>query len=72
MGEESGKGEGGGRGGGGGWGDALRGWDGNAIKLGCEDCCTTINVIKFIKSYLYLYEASIRVCGGSSSFIEIQ
>ena len=32
----------------GGWGDALRVWDGNAIKFGCDDCCTTINVIKFI------------------------
>ena len=31
----------------GGWGDGLRVWDGNAIKLGCDDCCTTINVIKF-------------------------
>ena len=25
-------------------------WDGNAIKLGCDDHCTTINVIKFIKN----------------------
>ena len=33
----------------GGWGDALRVWDGNAIKLGCDDCCTPINVIKFIE-----------------------
>ena len=24
-------------------------WDGNAIKLGCDDHCTTINVIKFIE-----------------------
>ena len=23
---------------------------GNAIKLSCDDCCTAINVIKFIKS----------------------
>ena len=30
-------------------GDALRVWDGNAIKSGCDDCCTTINVMKFIK-----------------------
>jgi len=30
-------------------GDALRVWDGNAIKFGCDDFCTTINVIKFIK-----------------------
>ena len=33
----------------GGWGDALGVWDGNAIKLGCDDRCTTINVIKFIE-----------------------
>ena len=31
-----------------GWGDALRVWDGNAIQFGCDDCCITINVIKFI------------------------
>ena len=30
----------------GGSGDALRGWDGNAIKFGCDDRCTTINVIE--------------------------
>ena len=30
------------------WGNALRVWDGNAIRFGC-DCCTTINVIKFIE-----------------------
>ena len=30
-------------------GDALRVWDGNAIKFGCYDHCTTINVIKFIE-----------------------
>ena len=33
----------------GGWGDALRVWDGHAIKFGCDDCYTPINVIKFIK-----------------------
>ena len=34
-----------------GWrsGDGLGVWDGNAIKLGCDDHCTTINVIKFIE-----------------------
>ena len=32
-----------------GWGDALRFWNGNAVKFGCDDCCTPINVIKFIK-----------------------
>ena len=29
------------------WRDGLGVWDGNAIKLGCDDHCTTINVIKF-------------------------
>ena len=32
-----------------GWGcggDGLGVWSGNAVKLGCNDCCTTINVIK--------------------------
>ena len=34
-----------------GWGvgDALGVWDGNAIKFGFDDHCTTINVIKFIE-----------------------
>ena len=32
-----------------GWGDALGVWDGNTIKLGREDHCRTINVIKFIE-----------------------
>ena len=31
-----------------GWGGVMGVWDGNAIKLGCDDDCTTINVIKFI------------------------
>ena len=31
------------------WGEALGVWDGNAIKFGCDDHCTTINVIKFIE-----------------------
>ena len=30
-------------------GGALGIWDGNALKLGCDDHCTTINVIKFIE-----------------------
>ena len=34
---------------GGGWGDTLGVWDGNAIKLGCDDHCTIINVINFIE-----------------------
>ena len=25
-------------------------WVGNAIKFGCDDCCTTTNVIKFIET----------------------
>ena len=29
-----------------GWGDVLGVWGGNAIKLGYDDHCTTINVIK--------------------------
>ena len=33
----------------GGWENALRVWDGNAIKFGYDDCCKPINVIKFIK-----------------------
>ena len=33
----------------GGGGDALRVWDGNTIKFGCDDHCTTINVIKLIE-----------------------
>ena len=31
------------------WGDALGVWGGSAIKLGCDDHCTTTNIIKFIK-----------------------
>ena len=33
------------------WGDALGVWDGNAIKFGCDDYCTPINVIKFIEQF---------------------
>ena len=32
----------------GGLGDALGIWDGNAIKMGCGDHCTTINVINLL------------------------
>ena len=28
-------------------GGGLGVWDGNPVKLGCDDGCTTINVIKF-------------------------
>ena len=31
------------------WGNALGVWDGNAVKLGCDDHCTTTNVIKFME-----------------------
>ena len=36
-----------------GWGDVLGVWDGNAIKFGCDDHCTTINVIKLKKKFVY-------------------
>ena len=31
------------------WGNALGVWDGSAIKLSCDDHCTTVSVIKFIE-----------------------
>ena len=31
-----------------GWGGRRLGWDGNTVKLGYDDRCTTINIIKFI------------------------
>ena len=31
------------------WGDALRVWNGNVVKFGCDVCCTPLNVIKLIK-----------------------
>ena len=31
------------------WGDGLEIQDGNTLKLGCDDHCTAINVIKFIE-----------------------
>ena len=34
----------------GGWVDMLGAWDGNAIKLGCDDHCTTINVINSLSN----------------------
>ena len=34
----------------GGWEDALGLWDRNAIKLGCDDHCTTINVINSLSN----------------------
>ena len=35
-----------------GWGDGLRVYEGNAVKLGCDDHCTTTNVVKFIEFFL--------------------
>ena len=32
----------------GGQADASRVWDGNAVKFGCDDCCTLINAVKLI------------------------
>ena len=29
--------------------DGLGAWDGNVLKLGCDDGCATINIIKFIE-----------------------
>ena len=34
----------------GGWGDALGVWDGNPIKLDCDDHCTTVNVINSLSN----------------------
>ena len=34
----------------GGWGDTLGLWDGNPIKLDCDDHCTTINVINSLNN----------------------
>ena len=31
------------------WGVGVEVWDGNAIKVLCDDGCTTINVINFIE-----------------------
>ena len=34
----------------GGWEDVLGLWDGNPIKLDCDDHCTTINVINSLSN----------------------
>ena len=44
----------------GGWGDALRVWDGNAIKLGCDDHCTTINVMNSLNNIKKRNEKEIK------------
>ena len=33
-----------------GWGDVLGLWDGNRIKLDCDDHCTTINVMNSLSN----------------------
>ena len=38
-----------------GGGDGMGVWDGTAKKLGCDDHCTSINVIKFIELNKYLF-----------------
>ena len=45
----------------GGWGDGMGVWDGNALKMGCDDHCATINVVKFIelKNKIKLQEKKI-------------
>ena len=35
-------------------GDTLKFWDGHAVKFGCDNCCTPIKVIKFIKENIKL------------------
>ena len=34
----------------GGWGDVLGLWDGNPIKLDCDNYCTTTNVINLLSN----------------------
>ena len=41
-----------------GWGDVLRLWDGNPIKLNCDDHCTTINVINSLSNKIFLIDSS--------------
>ena len=41
------------------WGDVLGLWEGNPIKLDCDDHCTTTNVINSLsnkKSMLYIFD----------------
>ena len=48
-----------------GWGNALRVWDGHAVKFGCDDHCTAINVIKFIKYKIKSKGKFIRINAGT-------
>ena len=45
--------------------DRLEIWDGNVLKLGCDDGCITINIIKFIE----LKNRIFCVCKGQLFFI---
>ena len=44
----------------GGWGHALVVWDGNPIKLDCDDHCTTINAINSLSNKKLKIEAIMR------------
>ena len=48
-----------------GWGNALSVWDGHAVKFGCDDHCTAINVIKFIKYKIKSKGKFIRINAGT-------
>ena len=58
------------------WGrDGLGVWDRNAVKLGCDDHCTTINAIKFIGLKIncertYLMNSLMRENNHSGSLIQ--
>ena len=43
-------------------------WDRNAIKLGCDDHCTNINIIKFIKAKKIMHISLI--CGISKKKVK--
>ena len=42
--------------------EGLEVWNGNVLKLGCDDGCTTINIIEFI-------ELKKDYCSYSGSFV---
>ena len=42
-------------------GDALRVWDGNAIKFSCDDCCTTKTIIIIIIIIILLGQRAIHL-----------
>ena len=62
-----------------GW-DGLRVWDGTVLKLGCDDGCKTINIIKFIElkkfkiCRVYTYISSVKkykICNNDSICVHI-